>query len=343
MRPAICSKLARIAIVATASIAFGLGIAAANDSAMNLNVDPPEPMNEQYVPIRMEAEHIEIWFGRDYSEVKVEFVFRNITNRKSYTHAGFPDEDLLYTYYSKTWLIDTYGGGQVYYDGPDSSMFTYADREDAAERGLVNDEGGVIFNFTAWTRPEGMGVDANRPLPYWIERIRRDKAVDEAAMARDEWDSAESPHDVVSICRMFDLFLNPDQAVVIGHQYTTPNGGIANGQETFSYTLSTGANWKDTIGETVIDIYLADGLTVDDVCWECPVEWVEYTHPVREQWEVIDDQHIRLVYEDYEPEGDTGYLLLCTYPAQGYIEYEAERRREKAEQAGELGANNEQG
>jgi hypothetical protein len=82
--------------------------------------------------------------------------------------------------------------------------------------------------------------------------------------------------------------------VTVERRYQVRNG--RHGAETafFEYLVHTAGPWQGPIGRWVVDVILADGLTVDDLTWA-------HTKPGRSEWRVTSPTHMRLDWRDFEP------------------------------------------
>jgi hypothetical protein len=280
----------------------------ANDTTLNVNVNPPRQLaGYDAVPIRMESEHITLHFGKQESKVDVEFTFVNQQREPIYCWAGFPDEDLV-----KRWLF--YGPKDAQGNLPD---YTFGGEElfgDYAGSGL---DGGALRDFKSWTRFASEAVKASQPLETKLVRIER-IAYEPGAVASlgTDWPRREDTAlNELMFCHVFPLNLNPLEPVVIGHGYTTLTGTNVEQQHLLSYTLGTGRSWAGTIGTATIDVYLEDGIKYEDLNFEnAPDTYGAVSSPDRTQWKKLGPQHLQIVWSDFEPEGEQGYLLLATKP-----------------------------
>jgi hypothetical protein len=276
--------------------------AQANDTSLNLKVSPPQLLGEGEVPVRMEAEHITIHFGRQRSQVEVEFTFRNLADYNVDCWAGFPDEDLLYRY-----LANELAAGIT-----EDELLEKYDIDGMLVYGEVS---GDIQNFEAWTRAAGDPVMARTPLPYQLLRIESlaSTAAPEA-FPKNGWTPAK-PGSLL-LCRAFELQFEPGQELVIGHSYDAATGGNVETQSLFQYQLVTGRNWQGTIGEAVIDVFVNDDLAEDGLFFgtdENP-DFHPVTSPGKAELKPVAPGHYRCVWRDFEPEGDQGWIYLASAP-----------------------------
>lgn len=283
--------------------------ALANDTSLNVSVDPPRQLTlDENTPIRMASEHIIVHFGKQRSRVEVEFTFDNTSDGYATCAAGFPDEDLLLRYAAFT---PTAPGAQ-----PLDERF--------ANLGDMNQQGGkslsdtsVLTDFKAWTRPAGEPATANKTLKTNLIRIERIAYVPEAVQSLGrKWQPRELPdYNELMFCRAFDLSFDPHQQIVVGHSYATKNGDNVLDQQLFNYTLATGRTWAGTIGQATIEVYLEDGLKVSDLHFKGDADdYAAATNPGQADMRFIDDKHIMAVWTDFEPNHDHGYILLATQP-----------------------------
>lgn len=278
----------------------------ANDTTLNVNVDPPRQLGgHEAPPIRMAEEHLTIYFGREECRVLVEFTFVNEADYPVYTWAGFPDEDLL-----KRWMF--YGPVDAQGNAPDYTFGGEALWGDYAGSGLDH---GALRDFTSWTRQANNNQSRHYPLETKLVRIER-IAYEPAAIASlgGAWTPEESATlNGLMFCHAFPLNLEAHDTMVVGHSYTTLTGSNVERQHLFNYTLGTGRSWAGTIGKATIDVHFEDGLTVEDLRFpESGDEPVAATSPALGQWEVLSPNIIRLVWEDFEPEGERSYIMLAT-------------------------------
>ena len=272
---------------------------------MNVSVNPPVPFATEVGNIRMESEHISIYFGDYSSRVEVEFTFRNLGDEREYALAGFPDENLLWQYIYRD--VDP--------DIDDVDLVEYYSH-------IWGD--GVIHDFKAWTRPEGYPEEENVPLDYEVFRSVRD-SIDLEEFPNGEWES----HGTEAIYRAFQLDLDPGEAVVVGNSYSTPNGSYAGVGNFLFYTLKTGHNWRGTIGEALVDVYVMDGQDPDDLSFDGLV----IPTPGKEHWTLIDDTHFQLRITDFEPVGIySGLFVQSRSMARWIAEQEAQQEDQEAKE-----------
>jgi len=280
----------------------------ANDTTLNVNVNPPRQLAQFELPIRMAAEHITVHFGRERSRVTVEFTFENLSDDELYCEAGFPDEDLL-----ARWA--NYAGADAEGRVPADRFPSLNSRGDNAARSL--DDTSVLTDFESWSRPAGAAPSANAPLATKLLRIERIAYEPEAlASLGGSWQPSEfSAANELMFCRSFTLELGPREKIIIGHSYSTENGSNVESQRLFNYTLGTGRSWAGTIGQATLEVYLEDGLSVDDLHFRTgPDDYGALSNPGREQWKQISATHLRAFWQDFEPRGARAYIMLATHP-----------------------------
>lgn len=283
-------------------------VALANDTSLNVGVDPPRMLGEDLLPVRMAAEHISIHFGKERSQVEVEFTFHNLTDTELDCWAGFPDEDLLYRY---LWSAAAK-------DGTDITPVDELAEKYRVGYGYESDSAGHVEHFKAWTRPAGQPVSANVELPWKILRIESlasslPNPQDEPAVS-----AAWSPEDANSLlfCRAFQLHLEPGKDLIVGHSYDTATGSNVESQSLFQYQLVTGRNWQGTIGEAVIDVFVDAALDDGKLFFGAPglPPYYPVTVPGKNEFKRVAPGHYQIVWRDFEPEGDQGWIYLATAP-----------------------------
>jgi hypothetical protein len=280
----------------------------ANDTTLNVNVNPPRQLGlDEDTPIRMAAEHITVHFGKQRSRVEVEFTFENTADDYAVCSAGFPDEDLLVRYAAFT---PTPKGAKPL----DEKFANLGDLNYAAGKSL-NDHS-VLTDFKAWTRPAGQPATANQPLTTKLIRIERIAYVPEAVQSLGgKWQPDDQGLNNLMFCREFEMSFDPHQQLVVGHSYATRNGDNVLAQDLFNYTLATGRTWAGTIGQATIDVYLEDGLSAADLHFKQNADdYAAATNPSRTDFKQLDAQHLQAVWTDFDPAGKHGYILLATQP-----------------------------
>ncbi|MCC7478811.1 hypothetical protein IT575_10180 [bacterium] len=303
----------RIALAAPVCVATLLLIAAlpasANDTTLNVNVNPPRQLSDPAMPVRMDSEQITVHFGRERCRVAVEFQFENTSDSEVWLSAGFPDEDLLYRY-------AFYGQAASPAGAAADWLFPgLASLGDNPAAGI--DDQSVLTDFKAWRRPAGSPVSASELLETRLLRIERIAWSPEvlSSLGGNWQPSADTGLNELMFCRVFDLHLQPGEKLVIGHSYSTLSGSNVESQALFNYTLSTGQTWQGSIGAAQIDVFLEDGLSFGDLNFEnSEPGYGAACNPPREQWRELEPGHLRTVWRDFEPTGGQGFILLATKP-----------------------------
>lgn len=101
-----------------------------------------------------------------------------------------------------------------------------------------------------------------------------------------------------------ELSFPPDGERVLERRYKAYNGISYNHYNSFLYYLITGATWKGTIGEMTAEVELKDGLTVKDLWWPCferERRMRPTMEPGKDEWTILDNTHLRLVWKDFKP------------------------------------------
>lgn len=282
-------------------LGLGLTCARANDTTLNLGVSPPQLLEEGEVPVRMLSEHISIHFGQQRTQVEVEFTFRNLADYSVDCWAGFPDEDLLYRYISEQLAAGV---------TEDELLAKYRVNEAL----MYGETASGITNFSAWTRAPGAPA-AKTALPYQVLRIESLASMTlPEAFPAGEWNSA--PAGSLLLCRAFQLHLDPEQELVVGHSYESDSGSNVESQALFQYQLVTGRNWQGTIGEAVIDVFLKDDVAQKGLFFGTAAneDYAPVTRPGTAELKPVAPGHYRAVWRDFEPEGDKGWIYLATTP-----------------------------
>jgi hypothetical protein len=99
--------------------------------------------------------------------------------------------------------------------------------------------------------------------------------------------------------------------VTVERRYQVRNGREGADLAFFEYLVHTAAPWQGAIGRWVVDVNLADGLTIDDLAWA-------RMRPGRGDWRVTSKTTMRLDWRDFEPTpGDarSAFVLAAPSPA----------------------------
>jgi hypothetical protein len=94
--------------------------------------------------------------------------------------------------------------------------------------------------------------------------------------------------------------------VTVERRYQVRNGRQGADTAFFEFLVHTAGPWQGPIGRWVVDVSLADGLTVDDLDWA-------RTRPGRGDWRVSSKTAMRLDWRDFEPTpgGDRSAVVLA--------------------------------
>ena len=249
--------------------------ALANDTSLHDGRFGPEPLGNVESPVRMVAEHIEVGFGYKDTDVHCTFTFRNtLKDRAVEQLVGFPD------------------------------VGAAADEMGRREP----DRAGTIHELVNTSAIQLMRtVVGGKPVKSVLRfgKVKPGTDVDGTAV----WS-----HDHKSGVRAwYTMKVNfpPGEDVIIERRYRVQNGTTALGAAFFHYTTATGGVWNGPIGRLQADITLRDGLTADQLLWpgakvvdneRLVGDSLQFaTNPPREEWQVLDAKHLRLVWNNFEP------------------------------------------
>jgi hypothetical protein len=100
--------------------------------------------------------------------------------------------------------------------------------------------------------------------------------------------------------------------VTVERRYQVRNGRHSTDVAFFEYLVHTAGPWQGPIGRWVVDVSLADGLTVDDLIWA-------RTRPGRSDWRVTSQTTMRLDWRNFEPApgGERSAFVLAAPAATG--------------------------
>ncbi|MHA3772323.1 hypothetical protein ACXR0O_12385 [Verrucomicrobiota bacterium sgz303538] len=246
----------------------------ANDTSLHDGRFGPEPLGETESPVRMVAEHIEVAFGYQYTDVHCTFTFRNTLKDQAVEQlVGFPDI-----------------GAAVHEMGRREP-----ERADAI---------GETVN-TSEIRQMRTSVNG-KPVQSVLKFGEVNPGTDTDGTA--VW-SFDRKHGVRAWYTMQVNFPSGED-VTVERRYRVQNGASALGVAFFCYTTATGGVWNGSIGRLQADVTLRDGLTVDQLLWpgakvhegKLVGDSLEFaTKPARKEWQVRDAKHLRLVWKDFEP------------------------------------------
>ena len=281
-------------LAAMCILAFLCATASADETLINLGVDPPRPLNRECEYLRMKAERLRFYFSWDETRVEAEFDLENLNDGREMLTVGFPDDALVRAYMKSI------------------------TNEEASERGISAywdyiylDTAGVkpYRDFATWVGTPDNVVEGT---VYRFEK-RNDTAVlkSEAISPDAEWDVW--PDGEVALWHCTKLRWEPHETITIGHTYTADNGGHGLGwwQPYYSYVLATGGNWAGTIGRAEVDLYLEGGMTIEDLALgDPPCAGYDDANPQLDGWEVVSPTHLHLVWEDFDPVEKKAYIRI---------------------------------
>ncbi len=281
-------------LAATCILAFLCATASADETLMNLGMNPPRPVRGESKYIRMKAERLRFYFSWDETRVEAEFELENLSDSGESLMVGFPDDALVRAY--MTSLTD----------------------EEALEKGISWEYEHYVYldvagvkpyrDFTTWV---GTPDNVVKGTVYKFEK-RDETAIlkGEAILPGAEW-SDEYAQGEVALWHCTKLTWQARETVTIGHTYTADNGehGLGYGQPFYDYLLATGGNWAGTIGRAEVDLYLEGGMTFEDLALgDPPCPGCDDANPQLDGWEVVSPTHLRLVWEDFEPVDKKAYI-----------------------------------
>lgn len=260
-----------LAIMALSIAALG------NDTALHDGRFGPEPLDAvdgRESPVRMEREHIQVDFGYQFTVVHATFTFRNTHADGIVEHlVGFPDigaacDEMKRRNPDKAAVIsESVNTARIL----DLKTFVNGKEEKAALKLGDVKPGGDTDGTTVWSFDKNSGVRAWHAL-----RVSFPAGKD----------------------------------VTIERHYRVQNGASALGVAFFYYTTATGAVWNGTIGRLQVDVSLGDGLKAGQIVWPGAKvgrsiledeDAIYTTQPARDEWQMVDDTHLRLVWSDFDP------------------------------------------
>lgn len=263
---------------------FAITTAGANDTALHDGRFGPESLGEKESPVRMVAEHIEVAFGYRYSKVHCTFTFRNMQASGTVEQLiGFPDAGA-----AAAKLAQEHPGVRDYIfesvmTSPLLDLRTLVDGQPhESSLKYVSVSGGAERDGTIAQLPNNRGG-----MRAWHT------AVVQFPAGRD---------------------------VTVERRYTLQNGTTMPPRAFFEYTTRTGAEWKGTIGRCQVDVTLLDELTADRLIWprskqdgeQAPGDTRRFAmSPPREEWQIVDPTHLRLVWTDFEPRTQVDRRGFC--------------------------------
>jgi hypothetical protein len=161
---------------------------------------------------------------------------------------------------------------------------------------------------TAMAREKDFDGDFSGPIENLVTLVngkeRKSRRLRGWVHTRDGFDEPAKPGEKGAFERIWhaiDVEFPVGREVVIERRYRVPNGSsvASNPEVFFDYTTATGGVWKDTIGEMIADVTLADGLTVESLLWNGSLG--AGMSPGREQWKSQSPTRMQLVWKDFEP------------------------------------------
>ena len=251
--------------------------ALANDTALHDGRFGPEPLdatNGAESAVRMEREHLEISFGAQFTEVHCTFTFRNTRPDGAIEHlVGFPDIGAACDEMKRREPTHADTLNERVNTSRLTNVRTFVNGRKAGTELRFGDvkPGGDTDGTTVWSFDDQSGVRA-----WHVVRVT----------------------------------FTAQKEVTVERRYRVQNGTSALGVAFFDYTTATGGVWQGSIGRLQADITLRDGLTVGGLVWPGAKmaggqligdEEKFATHPARDAWQVLDETHVRLVWNDFEP------------------------------------------
>lgn len=249
----------------------------ANDTALHDGRFGPEPLDAadgRESPVRMEREHIQVDFGYQFTAVHATFTFRNTLADGIVEHlVGFPDigaacDEMKRRYPDKAAVIsESVNTTRIL----DLKTFVNGKEEKTTLNFGEVKPGGDTDGTTVWSFDKKSGVRA--------------------------W-------------HVLHVAFPAGKEMTIERHYRVQNGASALGVAFFHYTTATGGVWNGTIGRLQVDVSLGDGLKAGQIVWPGAKvgrnvldneDAIYATHPLRDEWQLVDDTHLRLVWSDFDP------------------------------------------
>ncbi len=248
-----------------------------NDTALHDGRFGPEPLDAadgRESPVRMEHEHIQVDFGYQFTIVHATFTFRNTHADGIVEHlVGFPDigaacDEMKRRDPDKAAVIsESVNTARIL----DLKTFVNGKEEKAALKLGDVKPGGDTDGTTVWSFDKNSGVRA--------------------------W-------------HVLQVAFPAGKDVTVERHYRLQNGASALGVAFFHYTTATGAVWNGTIGRLQVDVSLDDGLKAGQIVWPGAKvgrnvlddeDAIYATQPPHDEWQMVDDTHLRLVWSDFDP------------------------------------------
>lgn len=276
-------------------IAYGGLVAAnvvrANDLALNEGAYGIEPLDVRLGSeslVRLVEEEVTIHFGMYESTVSVKFLFHNTSvDSPVYQLSGFPDIGLGNADSVEATHTDIF----YMYDIPNTmaplrNMRTYVNGKRVKST--------LRYGFVAADSVSGyfLWVPSN---PLEGRRVG--------------WHTVP-------------LTLALNGHLRLERRYRTTNGGDGLAGQNFFYITQTGGPWQGKISRLRAHVTLEDGLTIDDLGWECLSKEMEYlllVRPPRAEWTILGPSRLELVWSDFEPMTDPGRdVILLVWRPEGF-------------------------
>jgi hypothetical protein len=270
-------KVVKTFLLQLAPLGLCLASAFANDTSLHEGRWGPEPIggtDGPESPVRMVREELRVDFGKTTTDVEAKFTFRN-------TQSGPPLKQLV--------------GFPDLRAAEDEQLRRDKKKDPKASFEYVNSTGPLLQMKTfvngkphpSELRYGEIALDKNQfPMPY------RDRNGETTRLMA--WHALE-------------VEFPAGQDVTIERHYRVKNGSQIYKIAFFNYTTATGGVWQGTIGQLTADVFLQDGLKVDDLAWD-DAALPKYQRGgqmmapgLRREWQVISPTHVRLAWKDFEP------------------------------------------
>jgi len=311
-------------LAAMCILAFLCATASADETLMNLGVDPPQPLRRECKYVRMKAERLRFYFSWDETRVEAEFDLENLNDGREMLTVGFPDDALVRAY------METLTNEEALQKGISWEHEHY----------VYLDTAGVkpYRDFTTWVDAPDNVVEGT---VYKFEKRDEARKIESGTLSTEaEWSGVWTKGEV-ALWHCTKLRWEPHETITIGHTYTADNGwiGVGCGQPYYYYLLATGANWAGTIGRAKVDLYLEGGMTIEDLALgDPPCAGYDDANPQLDGWEVVSPTHLRLVWEDFDPVEKKAYIRILARTTMELVymqrEFEGLPKQEEAVEMG---------
>lgn len=251
--------------------------AIANDCGLNYGAHGPEPLDLRdggESLIRMVEEELTFHFGKWDTRVHARFVFENTSADSTVRQlSGFPDVMIE----ADLWIL----GEKL--DPYDVAGFDRDHRRQSPIRDMK-------------TRLDGRPVASSVRVGF----------VQETLEAPWGWVAADTVTGHRVCWYIVELVIPPKGRVTLERTYKTFNGYQGAVGSHFQYLTITGGPWQGTIGRLTANVFLEDGLTVDNLRWAEEEErfWGPLTHPPRGSWRIDSPTRLSLTWTDFDPRLD---------------------------------------